>query len=224
MQGLRYPNIAAQFVAASSQSATIADNASLSMGAGVRMSVAAWVNQTTLQTQAFLEKGAGLGTPATLEYGLFYSVGSSRISLRVSTGAASTTAQANTFGVPVAGVWTFVVATYDGANIGMSVNAGVIDNTAFSADIQDSTQNFSLGGDTFLNGLLDCVGFWKVALATAQLAKLYKGGVGMAYRDLDADLKTGLVSYWNLDGNLNDSHGTNHLTNSNGVAFGAGKR
>lgn len=229
--GNPYPNIAANFVAASSQSATIADNADMSAG-NTEFTFAGWVNPTSVAAnQTVFSK---YGASGSREY-LLWIPAASTFRFQVSVGGAgSTTSNSTTYGNAVAGAWQFVVASYDQANVKISVNGGAFNNTAQTGAAFDSTQQFGFAtndaGTGFGAGSADSWGFWKTApagggaLTLAQITKLYKGGVGMAYRDLDSDLKTGLVSWWNFDGTLNDSHGTNHLTNNNGVSFTGGKR
>jgi hypothetical protein len=223
-----YPNIAAQFASASSQYATVADNAALSMGAGVKMGVAGWVNFTSLGTSRALVSKGDYAAANSTEYGVLYSTFTNTFSLRLSTGAVLTTLNATTFGVASTATWYFIAAWTDGTNANISVNNGPVDQIAFSADIVDGTNPFRLGATSvpglFMDGLMDSFGIWKRALTAAELTQLYRGGVGFAYRDLSTALKVALVAWYNLDGDLNDSIGGNHATNTNGVTFAAGKR
>jgi hypothetical protein len=226
--GNPYPNIAAQFVSPSTQSFTIADNASLSMGAGVRMATGAWINMDTLGANRTIIGKNGLGSGAACEYHIYYNTGTTRFEFRVSDGTTRFTAN-STFGAPAVGVWYFVVGTYDGTNIRISVNAGAQDSTAFTNDIQDAAAMFGVGGEpvnaSYMNGRIDCAFVTKKALSTAEITQLYNGGIGMAYRDLSGGLLTSLAGYWNFDGNGNDASGNgNTLTNNNAVTFAGGKR
>jgi hypothetical protein len=232
--GNAYPNTAAQFVAASSQSASIADNATLSMGAEIDFSIACWVRIDSAPASDFalVAKFAAAGTR---EY-LVYRGNINAIGFIVSDNG---TNQKSIFSTPTVsiGTWAFILAQHDAtADLIRLYMDGVSAATAVAhtTGVVDGAQPFVLGrrsvASDFLDGRLDSVGLWRSAagaggsLSTAQITQLYKGGVGMAYKDLDADLKTALVSWYDLDGTLNDSHGTNHLVNNNGVSFAAGKR
>lgn len=225
-----YPNLAGDF--SGTKSASIVDNASLSMGAGLDMSVAAWM---WLNANGASMNGVSKANVSGQYEWLLWFAAASTFRFQVSAnGTTFTIVNATLFGLPPVNTWNFVVATYDGTNISVSVNAGTQNQTAFSTDVFNGTDAFTLGradaGLPNMNGRQDCPAFWKSArgaggaLSTAKIAKLYKAGVGMAYRDLDSDLKTGLVSWYNLDGDLQDSHGTNHLTNNNSLGFASGKR
>lgn len=232
-QSRRRPGLAAQFVAASTQYASIADNATLSMGAGLDCTVAAWIALSAVGTQNVISKYKTVGQ---LEQLLFY-VSGTGFRYQVTSGGTSATSvnvTATTFGIPAIGAFNFVVGSYNGTNLRISVNDGPVQTTAFSADIFNGTDDFTFGRNdaalAYFGGRLDCVGFWKSArgvggaLTAAQITTLYKSGVGMAYRDLPADLKTNLISYWDCDSNFNDSHGANHLVPVNNPTFTTGKR
>jgi hypothetical protein len=227
MGGAQYPNIAARFSGAAGSTAFIADNASLSMGAGARHTIAAWINVEVAAGTQIISKTNPSGI---FEYALNNQVGVNGFQYRVSsTGTSFTnTLNATNFGTIPVGTWCFVVARYDGANLSLGVNAGTPNTQAFSADVSDQANDFRLGGDATGGSRttcrLDCVGYWSRAITNAEVTQLYRSGVGMAYRDLDAALKTGLVSWWDLDNTLNDSHGSNHLTNGGLVTFTGGKR
>jgi hypothetical protein len=225
--GNPYPNIAARFDGVANTYLGIADNAALSMGAGVRMSLAFWFNAESPATVgAIIGKGAtSTAAPAAMEYTV--AMVSSGPEFRVSDG--TTAINMGTSLAPVtAGVWYFVLCRYDGANIKIKVNDVAENTLAFSTDIQDSTQPFRLGakqdGGTNFQGKVDCAGLWKRALTDAEGTQLYKGGVGMAARDLSGSLLTTLIDYWDLDGSGQSRSGTNNLTPNGGVTYVTGKR
>lgn len=216
------PGVAARFVSAGASSASIADNASLSGGAGVRQTIAAWVWLDILDARYYISKSNPAGT---FEYH-FDNTGT-QFRYRVSQTGAAVTASvtASSFGTPALFAWNYVVCRYDGVNISICVNAGTVNTTAYSSDIFDGANDFRLGSDAIggsrMTGRLDRVAYWSRAITDAEVSSLYLTGVGKRYRDLDSGLKTGLVSWWDLDGNLFDAHGTNHLTN-NSVLFASG--
>ncbi len=226
-----YPNIGAALTGAATQCGSIADNASLSGGANLDFTLAAWVYPVTVSgNHGIMTKG---NAAPNFEQ-IIWQSGSTSWKYTVSANGTAATAVTQTVPAPVLNTWFFVAGVYDGTNAKLSINATAFATAAFSTDIFNGTERFSIGssdqGLVTWNGVLDCLGFWSStrgnggALSLAQIATLYNSGVGMAYRDLPPDMKTSLVSYWNMDGNLNDSHGTNHLTNNASVGFGAGKR
>lgn len=232
--GISYPNIAAQFVTASTQSLSIADNATLSMPS-TSFTLACWVYfDSVAASQCMIGKlsaGPNLGymlniesNAGPLQFQFFLSTTGSNLNRRFAT----------TLGTPVAGAWYFVVAWLDivAQTMNIQVNNGTVDSTAsFTGTCIDDPNPFRLGANDFggaqgfMGGRLDSVGVWKQALSASDRAALYKGGVGMAYRDLSGSLLTSLSGWWNLDGNGNDASGNaNNLTNNNNVTFVAGKR
>ncbi len=229
MPGNSYPNIAAQFVAASNQGFSLADNASLSTG-DIDFSGCAWVNSNSFGAdRTFACKSAVNLT----EWVCRYNSATSRYRFLSSTDGITATAfvDGNNFGAPGTGVWHFLAWTHDSVanQISLSVNAGTADTAACATGPTDRAGSFAIGERPGISaawdGLIDCVGFWKKVLTTAEITLLYKGGVGMAYRDLTGSLLTSLNGYWNLDGNGLDASGNgNHLTNDNGATFGPGKR
>lgn len=64
------------------------------------------------------------------------------------------------------------------------------------------------------------IGVWSVVPDAAARTSLFNSGNGLKYADLSDSLKTGLVSWWELDetsGVRYDSHGSNDLTDNNTV-------
>lgn len=177
---------AAQFTAANSESLSIADNTALSTG-DIDFTVAAWVYLDTLAvTQILAAKSSNIGAAANNEYALYYA-STARFIFRVSTGAVDTLLTANTFGAPALSTWYLVIAWHDSVNnvIGISVNAGTPDTSAYASGVVDSTNAFRLGADTqagrYLNGRLDEVAVWKRVLTSNERARLYNAGAGVTY-------------------------------------------
>lgn len=234
--GQLYPMLAANFVRANSQSASIASNASLVItNQTTDFTIALWVNMTLINVNQGLAGKWG-GSNATNEYLVDYEVGTTSFNFFTGTGTGSNVISATNFGPATIGRWNFVVAQQNSSTKAMtiSVNLGTANSLTYTTGAQAATTNFVVGtaGAAFASAAIDCLGFWKSAqgagglLSAAQLSRLYKGGVGMAARDLDGDLRAALISYYDFDGNLNDDSGisVNHLTNNNGVTFVAGKR
>ncbi len=222
-----YSGNAAAFTAASTMFLSIADNASLSMGAGVSFTLAGWVWFNGLGTVQGVA-GKSVTTVALLallgEY-VLYKDAADKINFYVSDGATAVTTPST--GTVTASAWHFVVGRRDGVNISVSVDNGAFANTASSVAAQDSTGAFVLGGvdaagTTPLDGKMDAVGLWKRALSNAEVTQLYNGGTGLRYQQLDAGLRTTLTSWWDLEeptGTRVDSVGANNLASNNSVGI-----
>lgn len=231
--GLSYPNIGSKHVAASSQYASLTNMTSLQVDNTTDFTIAGWANLDAVSgAYAILAKG---DLANNSEYNLFYN-GGVAWRFRVYSVASSVTVSNTTGGIRTAGAWDFIVAWHDQAanTINIAINGGATDSiTKGAISITAGTGSIRLGANqagaalnSFMDGRLDCVGFWKGRiLSAADRTQLYKGGVGMAYRDLDGGLKANLSVYWDLDGNFIDSNGVAiPMTNNGGVSFGAGKR
>jgi hypothetical protein len=218
-QGVR----AAQFAGSSNQFLTRADNAALSMGAGVTMTLCGWLYPTSVAAQSqVISKFTGAA--AGSEYTVQLSTAAVAV-LRVSDG----TTLRSSNGVTLAlNQWSFFMGQYDGTNLYASRNAGAFTAAATGADIQNGVLALRLGTDSnALNGFtgsLSQVGIWKRALTTAEITTLYNGGKGQSYAQLPAGLLTNLVAYWDLDdaggsaATWLDKASTNHLTAGTGAA------
>lgn len=233
INGNPYPNIAAQFVAANSQYASLTNMTSLQVGNTDDFTIAGWANLDAIGgAYAMLAKG---DLANNSEYNLFYN-GGVGWRFRVYSAASSATVSNTTGGIRTAGAWDFIVAWHDQAanTINIAINGGATDSASKGAiSITAGTGSIRLGANqagaalnSFMDGRLDCVGFWKGRiLSAADRTQLYKAGVGMAYRDLDGGLKANLSCYFDLNGNFIDANGVAiPMTNNNGVSFAAGKR
>ena len=177
---------AAQFVAANSEYLNRADNASLSMGAGVRMTLTAWVyadSLTGVDTHEIIGKRNAIDS---LEYSLRTDESDLFSFFVTSDGTVGTITLVTAEALSTA-TWYFVVAWYDGTNINLQVNNGTIHSTAFSADIFDGTSEFDIGAVASLlpgwswDGRIDSVGLWKRVLTADERAALYNAGAGTEY-------------------------------------------
>ena len=225
-----YSGNAASFTAASTQFLSIADNASLSMGAGVSFTMAGWVWFNGLGTVQSIG-GKSVTTIALLallgEY-VLYKDATDKINFYVCDGSTAVTTQSA--GTVSSGAWHFVVGRRDGVNISLRVDANAFVNTASAVAAQDSTGAFVLGGTdslgtTPLDGRMDAVGVWKRALTNTEVDQIYNGGVGLRYQQLDVGLRTTLTSWWDLEeptGNRLDGVGANTLASNNSVSIADG--
>jgi len=168
---------------------SLADNADLSTG-DIDWTIAAWV-QIESKGSGDDREIASKGDTDSFEYAFDFSFADDRFRLRVCSGASFanlTTVLANNFGSPSTATWYHVVCWHDSVNnvIGISVNAGTANTTAYSAGTFDSTKQFRIGayngfGGIYWDGLIDEFGFWKRVLTSGERTSLYNGGSGLAY-------------------------------------------
>lgn len=177
--------LAGQFTAANSEWLSIADNAALSMGAGVRMSGCAWAYKDSSPANNMHVAAQSEGTGDQRAWVLRWNTTSDRYEFAVDSNGSGfdATVTANTFGAPANSAWHFLTWWYDGTNIYLSVNNGAADSAAFSADIFNSSANFDIGatndtGILLWNGSITGMGLWKRALTAAERAYLYNSGAG----------------------------------------------
>lgn len=166
---------ARQFTAANSEYLSLADNAAISMGAGVRMMGAVWVYADTFGNRQIVGQYTATGNQRGWD--VSYNSGTSRFYFEVSATGSSTltTVSADTFGAPSLATWYLIVYGYDGALLYVSVNGGAFDTAAFSADIFDSTGSFVVGASN--DGTSS---FWNGRTGPVTLAKNPPGGVTLA--------------------------------------------
>jgi len=183
---------AGQFTRANSESLTIADNASLSLGADSDFVIAAWVylDSTPAGAMILASKGDSAAT-ISQEFQLIYSSGLFRFS--VGDGAASAEVTASTFGAASTGVWYFVYAWHDSTldTLNIMINNGTTDSVAWANGTQDTAQEFAIGQWSNIaaggaaghwDGRIDEVGFWKGGLHFPQERNdLYNGGAGVSH-------------------------------------------
>lgn len=215
---------AAHFAGANTQFMGIADNPALSMGAGARLTIVAWIYPESFATVTFPVSKAISASAASNEY--VVQVSSAGLwQLRSSNG----TTTVNSNGVTLLlNTWNFAVAQYDGTNIVTSLNAGAFTAGVAAADIQDSTNDFRLGagvtGTSPFTGSLDSVGIAKSALSAGEITELYNGAAGKAFAQISPALAAKFSAYWDLDdaggsgATWTDKAGSNHLTGGTGTA------
>lgn len=222
----------AEFTAASNQFLSVASNSTLQTG-DVDFWWAGWVKRAdNLASYVFAaQDDATLGRSWTVDVSSstyrFYTAGG---------GGGSVVATTQ----PSAGTFHFVLAWRDTATgtINIRINNGTTASLSTAVYAPVATGAFTLGARTYagaqsyLNGNLASVAFGKsppggiASVISTISSRLYASAAGIVYADLTAQEKTawGLVSWWDLvrSGVVTDSHGSNHLTNNNGVTFGAG--
>lgn len=227
--GWVYPNAAVHFASASSQALKgVTSSSSLSPGAS-HFSVACWVWLDDIGVDHVI---FGKWNSTADQYILKFSSASDSYLFACFDG----TTQRNAAGVQTipAGEWHFVVSYWDGTNVNLSIDANTSTTLSFAGPVNSTTTAFAVGArsdlsSSFMNGRVDCLGFWSKALSSTEITALYNAGVGMAYHDLKGSLLTNLVSYWDLDESTGattwvDRLSTNNLTALNSPTSVQGKR
>lgn len=174
MTGILGP--ARAFAAASSEHLGILDNAALSLGAGVRMTMGGWF-YATAATVGLWGKWDG----ASNEYlAYFQSDGTIRFYV---TGIVAGTINVGSR-TPSLSAWHFAACRYDGINISVKVDGQAWENLALTTDIIDGTAPFDIGrqaGVQYLNGGVQHLFFCKSALPDGVVDAIYNGGKGLAF-------------------------------------------
>lgn len=222
--------LAAGFTAASSQKLEIASNASLQIPAATPITLAAWVYPTAAGSYRRIAgkgDGAAVGTDDYFLQIAFLG-GVNQWEFGVSSGAAYQVQDWGAGSPAALNQWTFVCGQFRPSDgfIGMQVNGTFASGSKTAADVNRTTKAFALGAvgsGVYWDGRIDAVGLWTRLLTNGggnEIDQLYNAGVGRRYATLPAGLKTGLVSWWDLDDSGStwlDANGANNLTNFNGV-------
>ena len=204
---------------------SVADNANLSVS-NQDFTVAAWVWLDSKSIVMYAADQYDQNVAPDRSWRLFYSVGSDRLQFSIRSFSAEPTVDWSA--APSTGQWYFVVAWHEqGVGINIQVNDGTPVSAAHATGVQNSSVPLRIGVDTrqgdvvspsAWDGRIAAVGFWKRILTSGERTTLYNSGTRLLYASLSAAIKTSLQAYWNLNDRTeqrNDSHGTNHLTQSN---------
>jgi hypothetical protein len=205
---------AAHFTLASSQTLSIADGSQTGFDPGTSdFSAVCWIYPDSLPVQqAIFGKGASADTNTTTAVGYRVMVlAAGTLNITFSDTANATRLFLNTAaGLVAAGAWTHLAFVFTRAsNLVCYVNGSAQSGLTIStrAGTLDSTAPFGLGcsgtstgalANPF-DGAIDTFGFWGRALTAADVTALYASGIGLAYRDLSAALKTNLTDWNDLD-------------------------
>ena len=107
--------------------------------------------------------------------------------------------------------WVHIALTRDGSNVIRAYLNGVL-QTETHTDSDDWDYRYICsrdnGGSFAFDGYTCNLGIWSDALTLAQIKSI----MWKQYADLSTSEKTSLVSFWNLDVDANDSHGSNNGT------------
>lgn len=182
---------AANFVAASSQYLSRADNASLSITGDMTLSM--WVYISTQPSGTYYVLGSkylGTGNQRSFEFRYGDVAGTKKFEFRNSSdGTGANTAIGTIDSSLATTTWTHVVCVYT-ASAGTAqiyVNGSSVGTiSSLKTNIFDSTALYGIGGNNngdgdFLNGSLDEYGIWSRTLSGAEITALYNSGAGNQY-------------------------------------------
>lgn len=216
---------AAVFQRTSSQQLSKASPAGLPGGQEGSVTIAGWVNlaATGFPTKYVI---SAANSSTVRRFDLAQNDSDSRIAFNVSRSASD---YGHVSSAPIsAGQWYFVVAWYDAAanTVNIQLNNGSVSSASYANGMMDDSVNISIGsfaGFGYFDGRIDNMGVWGRALSSGERSALYDSGTGLSYPELSNDLKDSLVSFWNFDeqsGTRVDAHGSNSLSDNNGVTSG----
>ena len=132
----------------------------------------------------------------------------------------STDSSISTSAIWTSSEWQHLVVTYDGTTGKIYRNGTLVKSGALTANSGTATYNARLGfsangNDHRFHGKMSQALVYNDALTSTEVTALYNNGTPTA-----SPSTSGLISWYKLDGNANDSHGSNNGTNT-GVSFGS---
>ena len=174
---------AANFVAASTDSLSCADNASLRLS-GTDASISLWVKLATKAATQMLVTKWNFGF--NLEYAIDYVTGTDRLRLSIGNGSANFHAFADSYGSVPTGTWIFVQARIDNTakTAEICCDAAGWDSVSFTDTVLSGANTFYLGRrvvGNYADAAIDEVSIWKRKLSDEEFSELYNGGDGLAY-------------------------------------------
>lgn len=175
-----------QFTATTSEFLNHVDNASLSLGAGVSFTVAAWVYLDSLPSFAMVASQLDHSTEESWQL-YYYQAGDQFVFSISSDGTASGFTSVLAGSSITTGTWYYLVGWYDYPNnLNLQVNNGTPASVSLSNAAFNSSADFRIGArhstpELFWDGRIDQVGFWKRALTSDERTNLYNSGNGLSY-------------------------------------------
>ena len=209
-------NGSASFTASNTDYIDVGTSSTLSFAGTDPFSICVWVKYDTTATRTIIGRGTAGG--ADYEWRLFTD-GSSYLTFACYTPNASAFIGRSYDVAVTTGKWYHVSATYDGGTSSSGFEI-YLDGVAVSdADYESNPESFSVmtdnSGDTimgkysnYFDGNIAQVGIWSATLTQAQIQEVKE----KSFTELSVSDKTNLVSYWSLDEDANDDHGSNHGT------------
>lgn len=213
------------------------DSASLPhSGSGDDISAFAWVKfESVVSWETIIQHYLQSGNQRSWS---FYHDGSN-LNFELSNNGSGTTTSAVVAWTPSTATWYYIGFTYDvsAGEVKFYVNGSQQGTTQTGKDTSYYASSARLLIGSFydgsassgsFDGLIEEVGLWKKVLTTGEISDLYNSGNGLPYYD-PTDIKnntllsTSLVSYWKLESDGTDSHGSNTLTASGSPSYVAGK-
>jgi hypothetical protein len=177
---------AAQFVRASNQNLSLADNAALSTG-DIDFTLVAWVYLDSKPTQCGIVSKSSGATAATTEYYLDFTAAGDRFRFVVSDGTTPKILTASNFGSPSLSTWYLIIAYHDSVanQLGIQVSNTTLNTTSHSLGVVDGAGAFEIGREFGSNtysfdGRIGPVLIWKRMLRVAERNWLWNNGLGLA--------------------------------------------
>ena len=185
----------------------LGDDTSLDITSSITISAWVKMNQTNLNSQIIARDDGSNRNYGLMAWGdakLYFDFWSGGTLAEV---GSTTTYNANT--------WYHVCGTYDGVNQKIYVNGLLEDSDAETGSIDNDDVSLSIGAreggvDRYFNGSICQVGIWSRALSASEV----QGVMYKKYADLSSAEQVSLVSWYGLDADYNDAHGSNNGTNS----------
>lgn len=174
-------NSGADFEDANSESLSITDNTTLSMG-DIDMTISMWLNFESFPS---FTSPLAKDNNTTREYG-FYTVSNSIKFYVFGSSGGGNYAEIGSGVVLSTGTWYHVIGYHDSVanTIGIIINDGTDTNTSHSTGIYDGNAPFTIGvggNNLYYDGIIDEVGIWKRKLSASEITELYNSGSGLAY-------------------------------------------
>ncbi len=195
-------NNARDFELADSKYFTIASNATLQSGTN-GLTIGCWAKFESLgSTAQYIMAKAKSGT-TSCEYRLHTPEPSGNtIQFDVSTNGTTITYGSTSAGTMSTGVWYFIMAWWDktAQKIYSSINNGTPAEAAFTGDIWQGTNSFTIGAsntpDKYTDAIIDEAFLYKKTLTADERTWLYNSGNGRSYSDLTASESSLLTPMW----------------------------
>jgi len=173
---------AAGFTAASGHGLFCGDKAELSFGAE-SFTINVWVNLTTVTTLGtIVQKGAA---NASCQYYVEYLNGDGHFSFYVADSGSAHSAKIVSTVTTATGGWHMITATHrQGSNIGIQIDNGTEDTTAYTFGCFDDSGIFTVGADEnifFLDAAIDELSVFRSALSSGDRTTLWNSGAGLTY-------------------------------------------